>query len=51
MLLAATSAFGGGEDLLPFGYEWYCVVLYLVLGLGYNTYYILFCIQKENTIN
>ena len=32
------------ENLLPFGYEWYCVVLYLVLGLGlqYLLYFVLY---------
>ena len=35
---------GGEENLLPFGYEWYCVVLYLVLGLGlqYLLYFVLY---------
>jgi hypothetical protein len=34
----------GEENLLPFGYEWYCVVLYLVLGLGlqYLLYFVLY---------
>ena len=41
LALAATSAFGGGgEDLLPFGYEWYCVVLYF--GFGFRLQYLLY---------
>jgi hypothetical protein len=41
---AFTSAFGGGEDLLPFGYEWYCVVLYFGFGLRlqYLLYFVLY---------
>ena len=37
-------SFRGEENLLPFGYEWYCVVLYLVLGLGlqYLLYFVLY---------
>ena len=50
---SSTSAFEEEEILLPFGNEWYCVVLYLVLGLGlqYLLYFVLYAERKHDKLS